>query len=132
MGDSQNPFGTTVLLPPDYMVGAIIIWSGAVVDIPNGWQLCDGTNGTPDLRNRFIVGQGSGNPVGSTGGTKEHTHDFTGNGHTHNVGDSGPPSMEAGPDIPIATSSRSAVGTTDLADGRPPFYSLAYIQRMSL
>lgn len=36
--------------------GAIIIWSGSVASIPSGWQLCDGTNGTPDLRDRFVVG----------------------------------------------------------------------------
>lgn len=35
--------------------GGIIMWSGTVATIPSGWHLCDGTNGTPDLRNRFIV-----------------------------------------------------------------------------
>lgn len=38
--------------------GAIIMWSGTVASIPAGWQLCDGTNGTPDLRGMFIVGAG--------------------------------------------------------------------------
>jgi microcystin-dependent protein len=36
--------------------GGVIMWSGNVGDIPTGWALCDGTNGTPDLRGRFIVG----------------------------------------------------------------------------
>jgi hypothetical protein len=36
--------------------GAIMMWSGIASDIPESWALCDGTNGTPDLRNRFIVG----------------------------------------------------------------------------
>jgi len=36
--------------------GAIVMWSGKISDIPEGWALCDGTNGTPDLRDRFIVG----------------------------------------------------------------------------
>lgn len=36
--------------------GAIIMWSGNPANIPNGWKLCDGSNGTPDLRGRFIVG----------------------------------------------------------------------------
>ncbi len=40
------------LVPP----GGIIMWSGAINDIPVGWALCDGSNGTPDLRDRFIVG----------------------------------------------------------------------------
>ena len=37
-------------------VKAIIIWSGSVATIPDGWQLCDGTGGTPDLRDRFVMG----------------------------------------------------------------------------
>ena len=43
-----------------YMVpkGGIILWSGAVNNIPPGWALCDGTNNTPDLKGRFVLGQG--------------------------------------------------------------------------
>lgn len=51
------------------------MWSGAVVDIPNGWSLCDGSNGTPDLRNRFIIGAGSTHSPGATGGAITHNHD---------------------------------------------------------
>jgi hypothetical protein len=36
----------------------IVIWAGAIVDIPAGWVLCDGNNNTPDLRGCFIVGAG--------------------------------------------------------------------------
>jgi prepilin-type N-terminal cleavage/methylation domain-containing protein len=36
--------------------GTIVIWSGSIASIPSGWVLCDGTNGTPDLRDKFIVG----------------------------------------------------------------------------
>ncbi len=54
-------------------VGGIIIWSGSVNNIPSGWLLCDGSNGTPDLRNRFIVGGGGAYALSSTGGEKEHT-----------------------------------------------------------
>ena len=39
-------------------VGTIAVWSGETTNIPTGWALCDGTNGTPDLRNRFIIGAG--------------------------------------------------------------------------
>lgn len=41
------------------MKGIICLWGGAIVDIPAGWHLCDGTNGTPDLRDRFVIGAGS-------------------------------------------------------------------------
>ena len=53
--------------------GAILIWSGSASDIPDGFALCDGTNGTPDLRDRFILGAGKSYSVNSTGGEKEHT-----------------------------------------------------------
>lgn len=39
--------------------GAIMMWSGAIANIPAGWALCNGQNGTPDLQGRFIVGVGS-------------------------------------------------------------------------
>lgn len=58
-------------IPP----GVIVMWSGAVSEIPNGWVLCDGDNGTPCLLDRFVVGAGSTYNVGDTGG--EATHKLT-------------------------------------------------------
>jgi hypothetical protein len=52
--------------------GVIVMWSGVVTAIPGGWAICDGTNGTPDLRGKFIRGA-SGDP-GATGGAVTHTH----------------------------------------------------------
>ena len=72
--------------------GGIIMWSGTVLNIPTGWVLCDGTKGTPDLRDRFIIGAGTtiGNvyAVGNTGGSADavlplHTHALTDPGHKH-------------------------------------------------
>ena len=62
--------------------GGIIIWSGSTGSIPSGWFLCNGTNGTPDLRDRFIVGAGNTYAVNATGGTTDaivvsHTHTGT-------------------------------------------------------
>jgi len=59
--------------------GLISIWSGAIGSIPSGWYLCNGQNGTPDLRDSFILGAGNSYSVGSTGGSKDaivvsHTH----------------------------------------------------------
>lgn len=55
--------------------GTIVMWNGTM--IPNGWVLCDGTNGAPDLRGMFIVGYDPGNPdyntTGLTGGEENHT-----------------------------------------------------------
>jgi len=54
-------------------VGGIIMWSGAIATIPSGWALCDGSNGTPDLRDRFVVGAGSSYSFSNTGGAATHT-----------------------------------------------------------
>ena len=48
--------------------GGIIMWSGSTASIPSGWHLCDGTSGTPDLQDRFVVGAGLSYGVGNTGG----------------------------------------------------------------
>lgn len=54
-------------------IGGIIMWSGAINQIPAGWALCNGQNGTPDLRGRFIVGAGGAYAVGNTGGAETVT-----------------------------------------------------------
>ena len=76
-------------------IGAIASWSGLISDIPHGWQLCDGTNGTPDLRGKFIRGAPSSTEAGTIGGQDtvtlttaqipSHTHGITDPGHTHKV-----------------------------------------------
>ena len=48
--------------------GIIVMWSGSLDNIPTGWALCDGTNGTPDLTRRFIYGAGNGINVSGNGG----------------------------------------------------------------
>ena len=71
------------LVPP----GAIIMWSGSINDIPVGWALCDGSNGTPDLRDRFIVGAGGSYNVGNTGGSNTVTLTTSQiPSHSHGVG----------------------------------------------
>lgn len=97
-------------IPP----GLISLWYGSIASIPAGWYLCNGSNGTPDLRDRFIVGAGSSYAVGGTGGSADaivvshshsasssssfsgsalgtHTHTATSvvtdPGHTHTIND---------------------------------------------
>lgn len=60
----QGQIDSIQLLPS----GVIVMWSGSIGDIPEDWALCDGTEGTPDLSNRFIYGA-SGGDVGNTGGS---------------------------------------------------------------
>ena len=69
--------------------GFIGLWSGAANAIPSGWYLCNGSNGTPDLRGRFVVGYNNNDSlfdVNDTGGSKDATlvsHSHTINNHTH-------------------------------------------------
>jgi hypothetical protein len=68
--------------------GTIVMWSGSIDDIPEGWALCDGTAPTPDLRNRFIVGasQSLAYAVGDTGGQDDVTLAINNMPtHSHNV-----------------------------------------------
>ena len=77
--------------------GLIAMWSGSIGSIPSGWYLCDGSNGTPNLTDRFIIGAGSTYAVNGTGGVSSvtlttnnlpaHTHTATSTvtdpGHNH-------------------------------------------------
>ena len=65
-----------------FPTGGIILWSGTLGSIPTGWALCNGLNGTPDLRNRFIVGGGGTYTPGSVGGADQVTLDLA---HSHTV-----------------------------------------------
>lgn len=58
------------LVPP----GTIAIWSGTETDKPDGWFICNGENGTPDLRDRFVMGAGGSEPPGEFGEEQTHTH----------------------------------------------------------
>tara|TARA_B100000131_G_scaffold233925_1_gene225835 strand:- start:62 stop:1216 length:1155 start_codon:yes stop_codon:yes gene_type:complete len=71
-GPPGPPGAVTYAVPS----GGIIIWSGAANAIPTGWVLCNGSNSTPDLRGKFVVGYHNSDndyDVGDTGGNKEQT-----------------------------------------------------------
>lgn len=107
--------------------GIITIWSGAIVNIPAGWHLCDGTAGTPDLRDRFIVGAGNAYAPAATGGSVTHTHPFTSLGHYHTF-PAGFGIMD-GVDYDINTTGKTVSGTTNPGSSIPPWYALAYIMK---
>ena len=107
--------------------GIILLWFGSIVNIPTGYVICDGNNGTPDLRNKFVVGAGDTYAVDDTGGSADHTHAFTDDGHTHTI----PVGTDIAPGdgfLPVTTFS-TASGTTDAGSTLPPFHALAYIMK---
>lgn len=123
-------------------VGGIILWSGAIVDIPATWALCDGNNGTPNLQNSFVIGAGDTYAVDATGGatTKnlQHNHDpgTLASGTTSDltsVDDAGVSQSsvpQAGHNHSSFTGSTANAGSTT-QDILPPYYALAFIMRVS-
>ena len=146
----QTAVGTTI------PAGMISLWYGSIGSVPTGWYLCDGTNGTPDLRDRFIVGAGTSYAVGATGGSANailvsHTHTATSTstvtdpGHFHTIQVSGsgagnPSSTNAGSStantnskttgITVATTtSNTTEGVSGTNANLPPYYALAYVMK---
>jgi cytoskeletal protein CcmA (bactofilin family) len=112
-------------------VGGIIMWSGSIVSIPSGWSLCDGSNGTPDLKNRFIVGAGDLYSVAGIGGTTDsvvvaHTHAYTYRGTEVVPGLLGSETVASDATITGITSSTGESGANK---NLPPYYALAFIMR---
>ena len=138
--------------PTSFVAGMIMLWSGSVASIPSGWVLCNGSSGTPDLRDRFLVGAGSTYAVDATGGaadatlpTHTHTATVTDPGHAHSTtvitanaaGTVGPSSSQI---INFATQntataftsitvSNANAGTSGTNANLPPYYALAYIMK---
>ena len=135
--------------------GMILLWSGAVGSIPSGYYLCDGNNGTPDLRNRFLIGAGNTYSVNQTGGSADaivvsHTHTATstvtdpGHFHSYNFpatgnsyGSNGGGLINSGvatntstatTGLTVATTNATA-GTSGTGANLPPYYALAYIMK---
>lgn len=71
---------TQSALNAPFSPGMIMLWAGTLLTIPSGWALCDGTNGTPNLRDKFVVGAGTSYAVGANGGSTTST---AAGGHTH-------------------------------------------------
>lgn len=136
--------------------GIILLWSGSVVSIPAGWALCNGANGTPDLRDRFVVGAGSTYAVGATGGSANavvvaHTHGATSSvsdpGHSHGyvtyaslqpqagfttncwVGTANTSTTSNVTGISVTTTVAST-GVSATNANLPPYYALAYIMKL--
>ena len=131
-----------------FVTGMIMLWSGSSASIPSGWVLCNGSNSTPDLRNRFVVGAGSTYAVGATGGRADavvvsHTHTVTDPGHTHPMKYQSFEHPAPGANINVDGIGSSTVNTNTATTGitidtagvsgtnanLPPYYALCYIMK---
>lgn len=115
--------------------GAVVAYSGTIASIPAGWSLCDGTNGTPDLRDRMVIGAGGAHALGATGGaatgqaagtsSTDGVHSGTNNGIDQGVAN--PPGGGNGSDT-LADGNHSHVVTGDMAPWQPPACNVVYIR----
>lgn len=135
------------------MHGIICMWSGAFEDIPDGWALCDGTNGTPDLRTKFIFTAGHGIVPMQKGGRYDHRHVVTVGAHEHSHSASAlpaSPSLDSGDkiinsepdghymeqtyehthDITVQAQMHDHDTTVDIQNHFPPWYALALIMKL--
>lgn len=154
VGTNTPQIATTAFVRSIIPTGVILLWSGSVASIPSGWVICDGTNSTPDLRDRFIVGAGSTYAVAATGGSTDaivvshtHTATVTDPGHTHSYStltsqnkDGYDSTVVAPPELSFATgttaSAVTSISVTNASTGSsgtnanlPPYYALAYIMK---
>lgn len=132
-------------------VGAVVMFNAAFATIPTNWQLCDGTNGTPDMTNQFVYGTNTEGELLDSGGSADavvvqhdHTMNTTG-AHTHTVvgslNDGGNVTFDRGSTTNLANQTTSSSGNhshnindsgvSGVGMNLPPFIKLAYIQRMS-
>lgn len=148
---ASAPYAMAGALPS----GVIVMWSGSIATVPAGWQPCDGANGTPDLRDRFVVGAGASYAVGSSGGASQvalttsqlpaHTHSATVSQHPgfehsrtdrHGADGSGglyygmgtiyyDNNRNIGPHTHTVTIDNA--GGNQAHENRPPYYAVAFI-----
>lgn len=138
-GAGQNP-----VFSSEMPIGGIVMWSGTIATIPTNFQLCDGTNGTPDLRDRFIVGARqdsvgiaktniTGSLTQSGGSTSITTGNLPASGVVIPTNNSGASFGSTA----IAMSNQAAnttVTSNNLGSGTAytqPYFALAYIERMN-
>lgn len=154
---AYKKIGAVQCATPSLKIGLIGLWLGSVASIPKYWQACDGSNGTPDMRDKFIKVPANLAGVGATGGSNTHghgaiPHSHTSNGsHTH-TGSTGGTSdsrnrrgANQGQGIVLdydthAINTVSSVTptynnadlTADTVDNQPAYLTVAYIQLMKI
>ncbi len=133
---NDTGFITQSQVPTSFVTGMILMYTGTTA--PAGWALCDGTNGTPNLRDRFIVGSGNLYSNGDTGGQADaiipdHTHPTTFDGNkyfpgagTTNIGYGG----AGGYPADVFSMSNPTNGESVTNKNLPPYYALCFIVKL--
>ena len=156
---SNGTTWTSAAAPTTFVAGMILMWSGTIASIPSGFLLCNGSSGTPDLRDKFIIGANAdsggaaktnitGTPS-QTGGSKDaslpsHTHTATvtdpGHFHTAALANQGGQNVNANPGVTL-TNGNTSTATTGITVANStegvsatnanlvPYYALAFIMK---
>lgn len=145
-GGTQTVSDSYIINAP---IGVIVQWSGTVNTVPDGWAVCDGTNGTLDLRDKFVLAAGDTHSVGEIGGSEEvtltakqipsHTHTLryyssTGNQTTSETS----LKISTGEFSGVSTNNRynanvlNQVGSSESHSNMPPYYTLLFIQKIGV
>ena len=119
-----------------FVTGMIMMYNGS--SAPSGWAICNGQNGTPDLRDRFIVGTGSSYNLGNTGGANSvtltvaqipaHTHTYERTDVGIDVNDR--PWPASNNDCNMTNQNTSSTGGGQAHENRPPYYALMFIMKL--
>lgn len=127
----------------DVPIGTIVFWSGSSDEVPTGWHICDGTDGTVDLRDKFILAAGTKHAVGSTGGNEtvtlteaqmpKHKHSVSRQLNSSNYTSA---TLTSGDYRAIDPSGAYAINSTETGSSQPhqnmpPYYALCAIQKIS-
>jgi len=125
----QRSSEPTPFVLPNIAAGIINLWSGSIANIPGGWFLCDGNNGTPDLTDRFVVAAGTSYLRGIQSGGLSHYHEFSGSSHQHDLDMPPTNEVQAGTQVRRLTDPSVDPGDTDPTDHSPEWYSIAYVMK---
>lgn len=102
----------------------IKLWYGLAANVPPGWQICDGTNGTPDPRNLYIKGNDLDGNLGNVGGNLTHTHSIVSHNHTLQVGAG---VAGGGGFSPVTTGATPVINSSN---HEPPYCKVWYIMKL--
>lgn len=125
-------------------VGLIAIWSGTAIDVPTNWHLCDGTSGTVDLRDKFVICAGSSYAVGASGGAATHlltvaempahNHDLRDGSGGDRTGTIKTNNLSGQDEVTTWYNSTELMKNTGggaAHNNMPPYYSRCYIQKIA-
>lgn len=135
-------------------VNGIVVWNGNQGNKPGGFAVCNGSNGTPDMRDRFVYVANEDGDIDAAGGSESHSHTNsstqTGGSHTHSISvyvlnDSGyekkasnyggtglmakPHNHTASGNLPTQASHSHSFGDTNVSNHLPKYMYLYYIMR---